>query len=92
MRGDHMHAIVFRVKIHDQERATEILQQHIVPAVSRAPGFVAGYWVGAAEGAGTSVIVFETEEDATRATSGPQPQSDALSVESVTIGPVVAHA
>ena len=88
-----MHAMVFHVKIHDQEEAKRILDEQIVPGVSGAPGFVAGYWVETAEGAGTSVIVFESEEAANRAaTSGPRPQSDALTVESLTIGAVVAHA
>jgi hypothetical protein len=85
--------MVFQVKIHDQEEAKRILDEQIVPGVSRAPGFVAGYWVETAEDAGTSVVVFESEEAVNRAAaSGPRPQSDALTVESVTIGAVVAHA
>jgi hypothetical protein len=86
-----MHAMVFQVKIHDQEEARRILEEQIVPGVSGAPGFVAGYWVETADGAGTSVVVFESEEAANRA-AGPRPQSDALTVESFTIGAVVAHA
>lgn len=88
-----MHAMVFQVKIHDQEEARRILDEQIVPGVSGAPGFVAGYWVETTDGAGTSVVVFESEETANRAAaSGPRPQSDALTVESFTIGAVVAHA
>jgi hypothetical protein len=85
--------MVFQVTIHDQEEATRILNEQIVPGVSGAPGFVAGYWVETADGAGTSVIVFESEEAVNRAAaSGPRPESDALTVDSVTIGAVVAHA
>jgi hypothetical protein len=85
--------MVFQVKIHDQEEARRILDEQIVPGVSGAPGFVAGYWVGTQGGAGTSVVVFESEEAANRAAaSGPRPDSDALTVESFTIGAVVAHA
>jgi hypothetical protein len=85
--------MVFHVKIHDQEEAKRILDEQIVPGVSGAPGFVAGYWVETGDGAGTSVIVFESEEAANRAAaSGPRPQSDALTVESFTIGAVVAQA
>jgi hypothetical protein len=85
--------MVFQVKIHDQEEARRILDEQIVPGVSGAPGFVAGYWVETQGGAGTSVVVFESEEAANRAAaSGPPPDSDALTVESFTIGAVVAHA
>jgi hypothetical protein len=85
--------MVFQVKIHDEDEAKRILDQQIVPGVSSAPGFVAGYWVATADGMGTSVVVFESEEAADRAAaSGPRPQSDALTVESFTLGPVVAHA
>lgn len=88
-----MHAMVFQVKIHNQEEARRILDEQIVPGVAGAPGFVAAYWVETADGAGTSVIVFETEEAVNRAAaSGPRPTSDALTVESFTIGAVVAHA
>jgi hypothetical protein len=84
---------VFQVKIHDQEEADRILNEQIVPGVSGAPGFVAAYWVQTADGNGTSMVVFESEEAANRAAaSGPRPQSDALTVESFSIGAVVAHA
>jgi hypothetical protein len=69
--------MVFQVKIHDQEEAKRILDQQIVPGVSGAPDFVAGYWVETADGAGTSVIVFESEAAANRAAaSGPRPMSE----------------
>jgi hypothetical protein len=85
--------MVFQVKIHDREEAKRILDEQIVPGVSGAPGFVAGHWVETADGSGTSVIVFESEEAANRAAaSGPRPESDAITVESFTVGAVVAHA
>jgi heme-degrading monooxygenase HmoA len=88
-----MHAMVFQVKIHDREEAQRILNEQIVPGVSGAPGFVTGYWVETADDAGISVVVFESEEAVNQAAaSGPRPESDALSVESFTIGAVVAHA
>jgi hypothetical protein len=87
-----MHAMVFQVKIRDQQEARRILDEQIVPAISSAPGFVAAYWVETGAGAGTSVIVFESEEAVNRAAAaGPRPQSDALTVESFAIGAVVAH-
>jgi len=39
-----MHAVVVRVNIDDSEAATARLREEVVPRVSQAPGFVAGYW------------------------------------------------
>ena len=39
-----MHAVVVRVTVNDREAATQGLREDVVPAVSQAPGFVAGYW------------------------------------------------
>ena len=36
----------------------------LVPRVSSAPGFVAGYWITLPEGKGTSTMVFDSEESA----------------------------
>jgi hypothetical protein len=62
-----MHAVVVRVSISDQESAQKGLTEMVVPRVSKAPGFVAGYWTRADDGSnGLSMIVFESE-DAARA-------------------------
>ena len=39
-----MHAVVVRVTINDQDAADSHLREQVVPGVSQAPGFVAGYW------------------------------------------------
>jgi hypothetical protein len=39
-----MHAIVVRVTIHNADRTREVLNGQVVPQVSGAPGFKAGYW------------------------------------------------
>jgi hypothetical protein len=39
-----MHAVVVRVNMDDSEAATARLREDVVPRVSQAPGFVAGYW------------------------------------------------
>ena len=39
-----MHAVVVRVSIGDPQNAQEDLRTRVVPDVSQAPGFVAGYW------------------------------------------------
>ena len=63
-----MHAVVINVTVNDREAATAALQNQVVPQVSQAPGFVAGYWVGLEGGRGTSIVAFESE-DAARAAS-----------------------
>jgi heme-degrading monooxygenase HmoA len=62
-----MHAVVVRVSIGDAEIAEKGLREKVVPAVSSAPGFVAGYWTRSDDGSnGLSMLVFESE-DAARA-------------------------
>jgi hypothetical protein len=39
-----VHAVVVNVTINDPEAAGRALHEQLVPGVSRAPGFVAGYW------------------------------------------------
>jgi hypothetical protein len=48
--------------------AAEALVSDILPRVSSAPGFVAGYWLEPADGEGFSIVLFETEEQAREAT------------------------
>ena len=91
-----MHAVVTRVSVKEAETATKQLREEVVPRVSQAPGFVAGYWVrleGADEG--TSVIAFESEEAARAAAAQIREAVDAnqgVSLKDVTVGEVVANA
>jgi hypothetical protein len=62
-----MHAVVVRVTIHDADRTRGTLNDQVVPQVSSAPGFKAGYWTwsgGGAEMNGLSMIIFDSEENA----------------------------
>jgi len=62
-----MHAVIVRVSVGNAEIADKGLREQLVPAVSGAPGFVAGYWTRSDDGsAGLSMLVFESE-DAARA-------------------------
>ncbi|HEX2699344.1 MAG TPA: hypothetical protein VHM89_03970 [Acidimicrobiales bacterium] len=87
-----MHAIVVKVRITEEGAAVAALRDEVVPQVSQAPGFVAGYWTRA-DNTGLSMIVFESE-DAARAASeriaGTVPEGVAL--EAVEVREVVAHA
>ncbi len=88
-----MHALVFDVTINDRAQGEQYLKERIVPGVSQLPGFVAGYWVNLDESRGTSLVVFESEEAAQSAMEGgPRPPEDAVTINTVTLGEVVAHA
>jgi hypothetical protein len=89
-----MHAVVVSVTVNDGQAATSYLRERVVPAVSQAPGFVAGYWVRLEGGSGgRATVVFESE-DAARAAAGqfqPAP-GGAATIDSIDVGEVVAHA
>lgn len=60
-----MHAVVVRVSISDAESAQRGLEEVVVPRVSQAPGFVAGYWTRSEDRSnGQSMLVFESEDAA----------------------------
>lgn len=61
-----MHAVVVRVSISDREAAERTLNEEVVPRVSQAPGFQAGYWTWK-DNTGLSMIIFDSEEAATQA-------------------------
>ena len=91
-----MHAVVVRVKVSDVEQAQQRLESDVVPQVSRAPGFKAGYWTRASEGGdtdGLSMVVFDSEENARAAADrvrGMVPET--VTLESVEVREVVASA
>jgi hypothetical protein len=87
-----VHAVIVSVTINDREAATSQLREQIVPGVSQAPGFVAGYWTRA-EGSGLSMVVFESE-DAAKAMSETVPSlvTDAVTIKDIEVREVVAHA
>ena len=87
-----MHAVVVRVSIKDSESATTDLKENVVPRVSQAPGFVAGYWTRK-EQTGLSMVVFESE-DAAKAASDQIPSvvPDTVELQDVEVREVVANA
>ena len=58
-----MHAVIVNVTINDPEAAASELHEQLVPRVSQAPGFVAGYWT-IKDNTGLTMLIFETEEAA----------------------------
>jgi heme-degrading monooxygenase HmoA len=63
-----MHAVLVEVDTSgqpDQDAGLRNLREEVVPSVSQAPGFQAGYWLRPLEDAkGTSLVLFDTEADA----------------------------
>lgn len=90
-----MHAVVVRAAISDFEKARQALQAEMIPRISAAPGFVAGYWLEPIDGKGLSVVVFDNEDAArgmlAMVQSGSNPSAFAT-VESSEVREVVGHA
>ncbi len=87
-----MHAVVVRSTLHDFEQATTYLREQGIPRVKQAPGFVGAQWVRLSETSGTSMLTFETEENARAAVEqlrADPPPGDAVTIESAEIGEVV---
>jgi hypothetical protein len=63
-----MHAVLIEVDTSgqpDREVGLKNLREQIVPTVSQAPGFQAGYWLRPLDDAqGTSLVLFDTKENA----------------------------
>ncbi len=87
-----MHAVVVEVTINDPQAATAQLRDQVVPQVSQAPGFVAGYWVRLPGGTGRSIVVFDSEENAQVAAERARGMGEFVTFNSVEVGEVVASA
>jgi hypothetical protein len=91
-----VHAVAITVSIKDFDRARQGLVDRIVPAVSQAPGFVAGYWTRSEDNRGLGLVVLESEDNARAVAemiqSQGMPDPDAVTLETVEVREVVAHA
>jgi heme-degrading monooxygenase HmoA len=91
-----MHAVVVKVTINDAETAEKILREEVVPRVSGAPGFVAGYWARSEDGTnGLAMVVWDSEESARAAVEvmrGQASQREDVTLNDVEVREVVAHA
>jgi len=89
-----VHAVVVTVTIHDFERGRQMLQDRIVPAVSGAPGFIAGYWTRSEDNRGMSLIAVESEDAARNLAQMIQsaPPDEGVTLDTVEVREVVANA
>jgi hypothetical protein len=93
-----MHALVVRVTIHDADRTREVLNGQVVPQLSGAPGFKAGYWTWSTGGElnGLQMVIYDSEDNARsageilREIGAAAPGT--VTVESVEVREVVASA
>lgn len=86
-----MHAVVVKVRITDTGSAESALREQVVPRVSQAPGFVAGYWTRK-DNTGLSIVIFESEETADSVSEQVKSMApEGVSVEDVEVREVVAH-
>jgi hypothetical protein len=92
-----MHAVVVTVSIAagQFEASRKSLQENVVPQVSKAPGFVKGYWAAALDGTnGLSLVVFKTQPEAENAAKMARsaPMAPGVTVTNVEVREVVAEA
>lgn len=87
-----MHAVVVRVTVTDRDGATQRLRDEVVPQVSSAPGFQAGYWTRDGD-SGLSMVIFDSEDHA-RAAADRVPASipEDVKLEGVEVREVVVSA
>lgn len=90
-----MHAVVVDLAIDELDADLAALRERVVPRISEAPGFIAGYWTRKGN-TGLSVIVFDSEDAANagveRVTSTVSDVDAVATVENIEVREVVAHA
>ncbi len=87
-----MHAVVVKVTINDPDSADRALREQVVPGVSKAPGFVAGYWTRK-DNSGLSMLIFGSEEAANGMSERVRSVlPDAVTLDGVEVREVAAHA
>jgi pseudouridine-5'-phosphate glycosidase len=87
-----MHAMIVRLTIKDLDADLEALRGQVVPALSKAPGFVTGFWTRKGD-AGLSMVVFDSEEAASAAAEQLRSTTpDVATVDAIEVREVVAHA
>lgn len=87
-----MHAVVVNVTISGQEDAEAVLREQVVPRVSGAPGFVAGYWTRK-DNRGLSMSIWQSEDAANAASEMVRSAApEGVTIDSVEVREVVASA
>jgi hypothetical protein len=92
-----VYAVVVTVAIEpgQADAAQGVLREQIVPRVAASPGFATAHWTqGASRTDGLSMVVFDTEENAEAAAEMARnmPPTPGVTIQSVEVRAVVAHA
>ena len=90
-----MYAVVVHASVTASAAASarSSLQEQVIPMVKSAPGFIAGYWLEPQDGKGFSIVLFETEEQASQAAPPPGASpTEGATIESVEFHQVIASA
>jgi len=81
-----------KVTINDEEASVSGLREQVVPGVSQAPEFVAGYWTRKGN-SGLSLVVFDSEDAAESASGRVRSTApEGVTVDDVEVREVVANA
>jgi len=89
-----VHAVVVNVTISDRESAQRRLNEDVVPGISHARGFQAGYWRWK-NNSGLSMAIFDSEDNATQSADRARAMVEAnpaVSLINVEVREVIAHA
>jgi hypothetical protein len=89
-----VHAVVVNVTISDRGAAERMLNEDVVPRVSQASGFEAGYWTWK-NNSGLSMVIFDSEDAANQAADQVRNMVEtatAVSLINVEVREVVAQA
>ena len=87
-----MHAVVINVTVNERDTAIASLHSEVVPRISGLPGFVRGQWVALPGNKGSSIVVFESEQQAQDASEQVSARGPEVTIDSVEVGEVVASA
>ena len=90
-----MHAVLGSVRIHDFERGLPALRDGIMPRVKSTPGLIGAYWLRSKDNRGMSMILLESEDAAkalARRIEAEGPPTDAVTLDSIEVCEIVAHA
>ena len=88
-----MWAAVVSVEVDDADESARMLNEQVIPGLKQAAGFVSGVWVNVDAKHGTSIVVFDSEENAKAALppEGPGPMPG-VTITTATVGQVVGRA
>jgi hypothetical protein len=88
-----MWAAVVSVEVDNADESARMLNEQIIPGIKQSAGFASGVWVNVDATHGTSIVVFDTEANASAALppEGPGPMPG-VTITSARVGNVVGQA